>query len=1613
MNTARKLLACFRREHSSRSRSTANATGFQNSSSIRRNAVGNSACRIFRSSAFHPVLAAMSQMKLPLRPLVRCPRLLTVALFTLLIVSMAMPQQTAFGQPDLPGQPDQPMYYNGGEVISSPDQSAAYSIGAPGPDFFALNQPEDPSVGDGGVGWLARLNYQAGKTIGTEESLLNFHAMPYVFWENTMLLGDLSIYRLNSGRMGGFAGAGIRHYFPNVNRTLGFITSYGIDGTYKDSFENVTLGIESRGEYFDWLTNIYLPIGEREQEVSLVFDNGSQEFIGNNIQFDQIRTFGYNLSGFDMMFGTPVPTEFAQRYDMRAYAGFYGFSHPEIDDTWGWSMKLEANALKYLDMNLNLTHDDTFDTRVTFNASWTFDPRREYGGQRTVWDRMMLPPSRLYTVPKAEVQTFENDVIAINPETGNPYVVVHVSSDGINAPGAGTVDNPFDSIDNAINGANAVAIDDYDIVFVHSGSTFDGAPTIVVPEGKRFLGEGDRVEHYITYNQFGEELLPRANGAYNDGVFDERPLYTNLGIPGGPGVTFDTLANLGGTVQSNSVTEFSGFVLGNPDGSDPTSGDSTNDINPTNPGTPGNGPAGNGIEYVTLGTDATVTRFVDINGANGDGLVFDTVSGTYQLDSVLVNQSTNNEIRIDNGNPDITFNSATRGDNGETVDSTIINRDNGSANTPDGIGGAGDNHDLLVRNTTGGSIFLNDAVINDIGGDGILFSGSASDASIPVSTYIENARAQAVFIAPGTSGTITLSASRTDGNPSGNPFTIISPNNNAIQIGLPTEPFNSLFVTPADVRFLQAISIQEMDRAYSGLMVADTSGDTIFFSDSSLNIDYTTDITGFGTASAIEFFQNSTGDLTFNGNVTISNPGGSGIRVTNNTVNAAGSDEARLRFLGSEQVVQIINANVNEATPGIEGAAVVIGNDSPAGFPSNSVTGSAYENLVQFTSQLLINNGNGMGIYSSGNTGDITFGNQVNINSNVNEVSLVYLEDNSGDITFASLVIDAATNIDPQFASPNDPTALELANFHAAVDLRNNTGDLRFTDIDIEGDTTGFFGLNNSLIAISGGTIDVNNATALEIMTSDTAIAAGADLTNISLVLDEGINSDDAPDHGVHLANVKGSARFVNGDISDAGLNVFTDDHAGIYIDNSAVRDREEANGFDYFSTGSLDVVVSAIDFSDNSKGIRSVDFDSLEISDSLFQSSDGEAIDAENVVQAEITTSTFNDNQNFRFNEGATIRTSYTRALNSDDQADGNPQFYDFLVGLRAPDFLDFNDNNVPNVFQENNAAYSVLMVNDAEDNQIGLPDTGTTGSEFGYVVNNNQFDRNTNANSFQGFVYYIDNENSRVNMNVAMNDMTADGTNSSVNSPVLSGAIGFEHSSDRNVLNDDIVFTAIDNRMVLSESLSTAYNFVTSGEGTATIIVDDTPDDILTEGGDSANDLPINFNSASFAQSDYNPDISVAGTGFRFDLGTDADIDISNTEIYIEEDTDGQLDADTSVVVDQRGFLFESVEGDNTNVNLSNNTLLFEDFNATGAGIIPKIDPITLAINDVENDLLAVEFNSITGSVSLQSTTLNNVIYFDGTTSSFLTNPDYLFDAPSTNNIDGQLNFNGVFVP
>ncbi len=1533
-------------------------------------------------------------------------------------------------------------YGNGGEIIQTQgQQSAAYSIGAREPDFYSMNRNANQSSnGDRGFGWWGRTGYDTGPALGREESLLFFETMPYLFWEETMFLSDLRLYRLNSGRMGGSVGVGARRYVRQWDRSFGAIMWYDIDAAYKEDFQATTISLESRGN-IDWLANIYLPFDVRRQQIGLDFVADSQRFVGNNVLFDQIRTSGYALKGFDTEIGAPIGLEFAQQFDMRAYAGFYRFDHSDLDSTWGWKARLEANIAKYVDLNLAITDDKTFDTRVSFSASWTLDPAGEVGKRASTWDRMVLPPTRLWTIPKAEVAVLEAGNVVINPVTGAALRILHVNNNpalnpGANVAGAGAVLTPFDTIENAVNGINAPGIDTYDILYVHSGSVYDNEPTITVPEGKRFLGGGDRVENLISYNDFTVARLPRAIGNYRDHatspdtVFDPRPVFTNLGNPAGPGVTFDTLASLGGTVTSNNLTEFSGFVIGDPNYAAATTNADTWTNFPLT--TPTNGTFGNGIEFVDLPTALTQVRFVDLHGSRGNGLDFTNTTDTYNLEALVVNQSQNHEMFVSGGAPNITFQSSVRvngnggrGGTGSRVDSLVINRANALAIlAPDGAGSLGDNSALAVTGTTGGSINWIDVITDSDGGDGFIFTGGAqSDVTIPVSTTIINSRGNGVAIFENTGGNYLISSARTDAVIPAAPFStttatsflIDNPTFNAIQIGRVTAVPNT---TNARVNFVEDVNIVNLNRTNSGLFIANTSGDIIFSSTGPLTIDY--DATGVvGTASAIEFFQNFTGDITFNNAVTINNPGGAGIRITNDDNIPAGASPGTFRFSNALSPLTIDGANANQGTAG---AAIVIGSDpliAGALTPppsNNSIAGTGYESLVEFRNLVSVTNRNGMGLWVGNNIGQVNFtGPNSGFSSltGVGGTSVIRLDNNIGDVTISQATVAAGNNLILDYADDDNPSAIELAFTSAAIDMRNNLGAIRFDNVTLTSqDTTaseGIFGIDNTRISIAGGSINMEDGTGLDIFTSEpVALIPTSTLTRIDITLDDFVNgTDNTPDYALHLGNVKGNLTILGGSI-DSVVNLSGDQTqdvtAGAKFDNVALRTREGTAGLPLFGRSRrLDITLTNLGFNGNIQGVYADSIDSLSVTESDYSDQLDEAIDLFSVPEFQVRGTTFDNNQDAGGVDAAVIRSTMILALNNTNSGiDGEPTYYDFVVGPRTPNFQDLTANGDQNFFNDPGADFSILVINDAINNYLGVLDTGFSGAETGLIVNNSAFDTDTTT-AIDGYVRYLDNENSLANVNIVMNEFLAPNDTSAARiSNTQAGAISVEHNSLDTENDDNLVFNAVDNRMVLEEEGSAAIRIFDSGDGTAFISIGDTPNDDLTEGGSILNDqIQIDPVTGLLI---LNPDIEIANNEegvFFFDLETEATVEITNVEVNVTEDSvaiGGNLATTQDI---QTVFLFDNVSG-TAFIDISGNSILVNDSGAI-------LNPNFFLVNDIQ----IVQFNSASGDITLSSAQDNSAGVLTPQGIGILTNPALLFQAPNSTTFTGQFQFNNIFVP
>ena len=562
-----------------------------------------------------------------------------------------------------------------------------------------------------GMGTLFRAGHQAGKTVGLNESISHLDAMPYLFtWTKNpddagMLFGDFRLFRTNRGHLGGSAGLGYRFYNYDTDRIFGAGAYYDRDDSTTKIFQQVVFSMETMGRYWDANGNFYLPFGKRQQELDLQFNEGSQRFSGYNVLYDQTRTLGTAMRGFDAEFGVPIWGQLAQKFEARAYAGTYHFAATGSENVWGWRGRLQANPLPNVLTELSLTNDDTFNTNVFFNVTWTFAGRPEWNAMEksTQMYRMAERVRRNYNVVVEQRDVVDKDLIAINPATGLPWTVSHV--DSLAAPGGdGMVLSPYQTIAAAQGGI------DTDIIFAHAGSEFNNGPPITLASGDRVLGEGQGVDHFIDIQGFGSRLLPHS------------PLY---GSPLRPNSLVRPTFNdtVGDGVILASESEFSGFIL--------------------------NQPTGRGV--VGIGVSDTTVNYVDVNNAVGEGIFLSSTSGSLAFDTTNVTNSAGNAFVVDGGTPLLRYNAGVITNTGAGRAVLIQNTTGGSVNmTGSTITDTG-SQGVLISNIGGGAV-LDNVTITGSTNEGIHLTGGSAGAIVTVrntgqaATVIDSATDASIFV---------------------------------------------------------------------------------------------------------------------------------------------------------------------------------------------------------------------------------------------------------------------------------------------------------------------------------------------------------------------------------------------------------------------------------------------------------------------------------------------------------------------------------------------------------------------------------------------------------------------------------------------------------------------------------------------------------------------------------------------------------------------------------------------------------------------------------------------------------------------------------------------------
>lgn len=413
---------------------------------------------------------------------------------------------------------------------------------------------------------------------------------------------------------GFFANMGVERVFTlksaGADLTLGSWLDYDGDevGTFSHTFWQAAFNASVRTAKWDLVANAYVPLGDT---VFTQGELGRVSFWENRVALR--AGLDTALQGYDVTLRAK-PMQFAN-YNGNVDVGLYGYESDAVPYFTGIRTRAGLQSHNGWRLSGELNRDDLFGWTgvVQLGFTWGVNDRGVYAGIGNDLDP---------TMRNDHIVRFQQDVVlAIDPDTGLPYNVIHVDNRA-DGTGIGTFESRFRSLADA----NAASAPD-DIIFVHRG---DGTTAfynmgITLQDRQMFLGEG--VQHIIPLAGGTAAILPNVvNGL--------RPTITNTG---GNAVRID-----------GSDTIVRGFIM---DG--------------TAPGT-----------FMTNGILADgllnpIQNFliedVDVRGAVLDGIHLENATGNATFNRVLATANGRDGISLINygdANADILFRDVTVSSNG-------------------------------------------------------------------------------------------------------------------------------------------------------------------------------------------------------------------------------------------------------------------------------------------------------------------------------------------------------------------------------------------------------------------------------------------------------------------------------------------------------------------------------------------------------------------------------------------------------------------------------------------------------------------------------------------------------------------------------------------------------------------------------------------------------------------------------------------------------------------------------------------------------------------------------------------------------------------------------------
>ena len=399
---------------------------------------------------------------------------------------------------------------------------------------------------------------------------------------------------------GFFANVGIERVFSIKSAQSDIVVGgwYDFDGDEQGNFGNdfSQIGINAaiKTRRWDLVGNGYFPIGTRN------FTTGGGIFLGNNIQLAP----GINsaLTGFDVTLRLR-PKQLAFMNGALELGG-YGYSSDLVNSFGGGRVRLSAQTRRGFSVGVEVNHDDRFRTTGSLGIGYVFGAKGAVGGEYSSLGRDLEE-----TIRNDHIVRFSQDIeLAIDPDTGAAFNVVHVNNTADGTIGDGSAETPFDElVDAELNSSPG------DIIYVNVG------------DGTDFLyDQGITLQDdQFLFSTGARNLLQTAQGTF---------VFNDAGVGA-------TISNAGGTevvrLADNNVI---GGVNIDATGAD------------------------NGI-FASGVTDGTING-TTITGAINDGLLATNVSGDWVIQNTTASNNGRDGLHFLNSTADsITLNSNTTNTN--------------------------------------------------------------------------------------------------------------------------------------------------------------------------------------------------------------------------------------------------------------------------------------------------------------------------------------------------------------------------------------------------------------------------------------------------------------------------------------------------------------------------------------------------------------------------------------------------------------------------------------------------------------------------------------------------------------------------------------------------------------------------------------------------------------------------------------------------------------------------------------------------------------------------------------------------------------------------------------